>query len=311
MAGAAACLMSGKPDPLAQVLSRGAEVATVIVPFAAGTPVDSWTRAVVAQWTRHSVVDNRPGALGWIGARAAARAASDGFTLVVLNGATQSSVFFRAPPFDILDALRPVCGFYRGRHVLFAAPAFKGGLAEALALARKRPGALRYGYASANTRLVMERFKRAAGGVQIDDIPYKSVAQMALSLMNGEIDFVVDAVGTYQSLLLQGRVRALATVASVRDPALPDVPTMQEQGIATTSPGYSGGFWVPASTSSLIVGSLTAQLRDAVQRPQVRQTLSAAGAEAIWTGPEAFLAAVHAERQYWAQAAAASGYLPE
>lgn len=306
MASAAAC---AAPMTLAQ------RPLTVIVPFAAGTPVDAWTRVVVERLAgrlgQPVIVDNRAGHFGWIGTQAAARAAPDGTTLLVLNGATLSRIFFRSPPLEVLEVFRPVGAFYRGRHILFGAPKLEGSLPEVLARARAKPGALRYGYASANTRLVMERLKRIAATPAIDDIPYKSVGQIAIGLMAGDVDLAVDSAGTYRALVAQGKVRALATVADTRDPLLPEVPTAREVGLAVASPGFSGGFWVPARTPQDVLGRMASAVREVLSAPQVQQTLAAAGAQAVVASPEEFLAMVKAERAYWAQAANEAGYVPE
>jgi len=287
---------------------------TLVVPFAAGTLVDRLTREVserlAIRWRVPVTVDNRPGYFGWIGAQFAARARADGYTLLVMNGATLSPIFFKRPSLDVLQAFVPICSMYRGRHLIFGSTSLPPRLDSALEAARAGAGAMSYGYASSNTRLVMENLKRLARA-DIRPVPYKSVSDIARSLLQGDVQWVIDASATYRSLVEQGRVRAYCVVGSTRDPLLPDVPTTQELGIALQSPGFSGGLWAPAGTPASVVGQVQAAVTEVLAQQEVRRAYEAAGTTVAPSTSAAFLDAVHGERVYWSKAANASGFEPE
>ncbi len=287
---------------------------TVVVPFAAGTPVDGWTRTVAerlaARWRQPVIVQNRPGYLGWLGAQWVARAPADGHTLLVMNGATLSSVFFRRPSLDVLQAFVPISSMYRGRHLVFGTSLLPARLDQALAAARSSPGTMSYGYASSNTRLVMENLKRLARA-DIHPVPYKSVSEIAGGLLQGDLQWVVDASATYRGLVQQGRIRAFSVAAATRDPLLPEVPTARELGLELDSPSFSGGLWAPRGTPASIVQEVQQALNQVLASEEVRRTYEQSGVSAVPSTSAEFLTAVRQELAYWSAAAAASGFEPE
>src|SRR5262245_12433979 len=226
----------------------------LIVPLAAGGGIDFTARAAAQKLSdvlgQQVVVENQGGGGGIIGVNAVARAAPDGYTLLYhsVTGVV-SSVVGKDLPYDWLRDLAPVALVTRFAPVLVINPSLSAkDLKEFIALAKANPGKFSYGSSGAGTaiHLASEPFK-AAAGVDIVHVPYRGNAGVMPDLLAGRIAMLIDGVPPQVKNIQSGVVRALAVTTRTRTPALPDVPTMIEQGLDYEVP-YWTAIYAPAAT---------------------------------------------------------------
>ncbi len=286
----------------------------VVVPFAAGGGADAVGRAIADRLSeslgRPFVVDNRPGAAGNIGTEQVARAAPDGYTLLVVgpNHATNAHLF-RQLPFDPVRDFAPISLLTSAPYVLVANPDLPArNFQDLLALARARPGALSYGSAGNGTagHLAMELIKSMTG-IDIVHVPYRGSPPLLADLVSGQVVVGFDNVLSSAPLIASGRLRPLAVSAARRAPALPEVAPIAEQGL----PGFDVTVWqgllAPAGTPQPIIARLHAAIRDALGAPTLRERLAALGVEAIGSTPEEFARFLAADLARWGEAVRRSG----
>jgi tripartite-type tricarboxylate transporter receptor subunit TctC len=306
--------MAGTTLALPAVAQDGARPVRVVVPFAAGGGADLVARAVsqklAEQTGRAFVVDNRPGGAGNIGTEAVAQAAPDGTTLLITGPShIINAHLFRSLPFDPLRGFAPVSLLTSAPYVLVAAPSLPArNLAELRALARAQPGALSYGSAGNGTagHLAMELVK-AEAGIDMVHVPYRGSPPLLTDLMAGRIAVAFDNVLSSAPGIAAGQLRALAVSGDRRAPALPDVPTIAESGL----PGFDVKVWqgalFPAGTDPAIVNRLAAEMRRAMQAPELRARLRELGVEAIGSDAAEFARLLEADNRRWAEAVRRSG----
>lgn len=286
----------------------------VVVPFAAGGGADLVARAVSQRLAEQTgwqcVVDNRPGGAGNIGTEAVAQAAPDGYTLLITGPShIINAHLFRQLPFDPLRGFAPVSLLTSAPYVLVAAPNLQvGGLQDLIALARARPGALSYGSAGNGTagHLAMELIK-AAAGIDMVHVPYRGSPPLLTDLMGGRIAVAFDNVLSSSPGIAAGQLRALAVSGDRRAPALPAVPTVAESGL----PGFDVRVWqgalFPAGVDPAIVTRLAAELRTAMQAPELQVRLRDLGVEAIGSDAAGFAQLLEADNVRWREAVRRSG----
>jgi tripartite-type tricarboxylate transporter receptor subunit TctC len=320
MIGRRALLASAAGAAVGATRTAGAQEAypsrpvRVVVPFAAGGGADAVGRAVAdrlsERFGRPFVVDNRPGAAGNIGTEHVARAAPDGYTLLVVgpNHATNAHLF-RQLPFDPVRDFAPISLLTSAPYVLVAHPGLEArSFQDLLALARARPGALSYGSAGNGTagHLAMELIKSITG-IDIVHVPYRGSPPLLADLVSGQVVVGFDNVLSSAPLIAAGRLRPLAVSGARRAPALPTVPTIAESGL----PGFDVTVWqgllAPAGTPAPIVARLSDETADALRAPDLRARLDVLGVEAIGSSPEAFARFIDAELARWGDAVRRSG----
>jgi tripartite-type tricarboxylate transporter receptor subunit TctC len=253
----------------------------MMMPLASGSAVDVAARIVAEKMGetlgQRIVVENEPGASGLIGMRGAARAAPDGYTVVVVN----DSVLTMLPNmktdvgYDVFRDFAPVIRLAGIEWVLVAAPALPARtVAELVALARARPGAIDYGsggYGSPQ-HLAMEMFARAVG-VQMTHVPYRGPTPAINDLVAGHVSVMFTALSTVTGFIPDGRLRVLASTSTVRMAQLADIPTIAEAGV----PGFHFSTWsallVPVRTPSAIVAKLNAAAAVALNNRAVHDRL--------------------------------------
>ena len=280
----------------------------IVVPYAPGGPNDIVARLLAEKLTTATkqsfIVENRPGGGSNIGAEAVAKAPSDGYTLLV--AATSHSINMTLFPkenlkYDLLKDFAPVSLLMTGPLVLVtnaAAPAKN--LKEFVALAKSKPGKMSFGSSGngASTHLAGEMLN-AAAGIQTIHVPYKGSGPALTDLMGGQIDFMVDTMISAMPFVTTGKLRALATTGKTRSQALPDVPTVAEQGY----PGFEAVAWIgllaPAKTPPEVVAKLNAEVKKVLEQSEVKGRLSVQGFNAEWQKPEAFGAYMGREVQKW------------
>ena len=264
----------------------------LVVPLAAGGGIDFTARATAQKLAdvigQQVVVENQGGAGGTLGVSAVVRAAPDGYTLLYHSvSGVVSAVVGKDLPYDWLRDLAPVSLVTRFAPVLIINPSLPArDLKEFIALAKASPGKLSYGSSGAGTgiHLASELFK-AAAGVDIVHVPYRGNAGVMPDLLAGRIDMLIDGVPAQAKNIESGQVRALAVTTRSRSPALPNVPTMIEQGLDYELP-YWTAIYAPAATPKPIVDKLAAAVAKAMQDPGVVARLGNVGTEAVGSTPQ-------------------------
>jgi tripartite-type tricarboxylate transporter receptor subunit TctC len=259
----------------------------VIVPFTPGSATDVVARTVAqALSTRMGqvfVVENRPGAGGTIGANLVAKAAPDGYTLLVnSSGHTVNPSIYPSIPFDTAKDLAGISLLAEQPNILVVAPSKGWKTAGDLVKAAKaEPGKLTYASAGAGsaTHMNAEKF-RVSAGIDAVHIPYKGTPEALTDTMNGRVDYFFAPVIAALPMVRDNRVTALAVGSAKRASVLPDVPTTEEAGY----PGSAYNFWVgmlaPAGTPPAIVDQLNKEVTAALASPEVKDRLAALGADA-------------------------------
>ena len=287
----------------------------IIVPFAPGGSADTLGRLVAHQLAEQLkagfVVENRPGAGGALGSDLAAKAAPDGYTLVVSGIASHviAPLLPQGTPYDPVRDFTHVAMFGGPPAVLAVHPSLGAkDLRELVALAKAKPGALSYGSPGNGTQgqLVAELFKQRAG-IEMVHVPYKGAAGAVTDLMAGHIPVVSTTLTTAATQIRAGRARGLAISAPSRLPDFPDLPTYAEMGypdlVATVWFSLSG----PAHLPAQIVNRLNAEVNRALELPEVRERLKTEGIVPNPLGAPEFSAFVAEELRRWSPVVRASG----
>jgi tripartite-type tricarboxylate transporter receptor subunit TctC len=276
----------------------------LIVPYAAGGPVDISGRLVAAKLQealgQPVVPENRPGAGGNIGVDAAAKAPADGHTLVMSAIATLAinPSLYGSLPYDPLKDLRHVTLMVQVPNVLIVANELPAkSVPELVALAKEKPGKLDFGSGSTGStgHLAGEMFKQLTGTYMVH-IPYKGSAPALADMMAGRIHLMFDNLASALPSIQSGKVRALATTTMKRSGFLPQLPTLDEAGLKGFDMTTWWGISVAAKTPQPVVDRLSAEILKALDAPDMRERLRGMGSEpsAIRT-PDQFAAFVAAE----------------
>jgi tripartite-type tricarboxylate transporter receptor subunit TctC len=253
------------------------------------------------------VVENRPGANGFIGLDAAARAAPDGYTLVL--GAAPlvvSPALFKSVPFDPVNDFVPISLVARTLNVMVAAKGFPANnAAEFIAQAKAKPGTYSYASASPLFTLASELINTSAG-LDLLQVRYKGVAEAMTDVSAGRVSVMVDTVGAQLPHIQAGRTKPLAVLSRTRHPKLPDVPTMAESGLT----GYDEEGWVgllaPKGTPAAIVARLNQATTAALQQPDVRERLDGLGFVTASSTPQELAQRIRSDIDRYVRVAAAA-----
>jgi len=289
----------------------------MIIPFAAGGPTDIVGRVMGAKMAellgQNFVVEDRGGAGGTIGTGDVAKAAPDGYTLLMATVSTNAinPGLYKHLPYDPAHAFAPVGRVGVTPTILMASPSLPVTDVKGLvALLKANPGKYSYGSSGVGSILHLcgEEFKADVGGLDIVHVPYKGSAPMDLGLLGGEIALAFDATPTAMPLALAGKVRALGAGMATRIPAMPNLPTLQEQGVK----GFECYTWnailAPAGTPKPIVDKLNDAINKALADPKVSAALVKAGIDPTpGSTPESTVQFIDAELKKWAPIIKASG----
>jgi tripartite-type tricarboxylate transporter receptor subunit TctC len=308
---AIAALLSALPSRAQDYPSR---TIRFIVPFGAGGPTDVFTRAIAEELRKELnqpyMLDNRPGAGTIIGTAEAARAAPDGYTLLMVS-ATQTTVETLSPnkPYKLMRDFVPVASLMNSELVMVVHPSVPANnLAEFIALAKAKPGTLNYASSGigSNYHMAAELVKNLAG-IDIVHVPYKGSTGARNDIIAGQVDMMFDSVPTMAPMIETGRVKPLGTSGRVRSSALPNVPTLAEAGI----PGYEATIWLgvmaPAGTPQAIVDRLNTEIGKILARPDIAAAWRAQGANPMIMKPDAFGGYMQSEIERWAKVIKANG----
>jgi tripartite-type tricarboxylate transporter receptor subunit TctC len=281
----------------------------IVVPFAPGGSTDIVARILADKLTislgQSVVVDNRAGAAGNIGAEAVAKAAPDGYTLLMATTGVMAinNALYKNMTYDAAKELEPVSFTTSITNVLtvpLEIPAKS--VAELVALARAQPGKLSFASSGAgsSTHLSGELFKSMAG-IDVLHIPYKGSGQALIDLMAGRVSMIFDNMPSVLPYIRGGKLRGLAVTGAKRSAAMPELPTIAEAGV----PGYESLSWsgiaVPAGTPKDIVLRLNREIGSVLAMGDVKQKLTELGADPVGGSPESFGAHVRAERDKWSR----------
>jgi tripartite-type tricarboxylate transporter receptor subunit TctC len=286
----------------------------LIIPFGPGGIADITSRLVAERLGerlgQRIVIENQPGAGGVTAARSALSAAADGYTLALLTNGTAISVpLFKNLPFDPLTDFTPVSSFAYFDFIFATnADARYRSLAEVIAAARERPGALNIGTINVGSsqNLSAELF-RSTAGVSMTIVPYRTTPEVLVALLRNDVDLMIENFAALKSPLAEGKIRAVAASGSVRAPALPEVPTVKEAGVAGFEVNSWNGLFAPAKTPPEIVATLNAALREVLGSPDLKQRFLELGVEAKASSPEEIGARLRADIEKWSQVIARAG----
>src|SRR6186997_3602959 len=210
---------------------------TFVVPFAAGSATDQLARSLGQEVTRITkqavIVDNKPGASGFIGAEAVKKAAPDGYTVFITTNTTQAANehLFKKLPYDPVKDFLPVTGLGKGGQIMIVNTSLPAkSVAEFIALAKAQPGKISFGSGSSSSRVAGELFQQMAG-VELLHVPYKSNPLAITDLLGGQIDFMITDTSTGVPQIKGGKLRALGVSTAKRSPLEPDLPTISEAGL--------------------------------------------------------------------------------
>jgi len=289
----------------------------IIVPFGAGGPTDVYTRAIAEELRKSLnqafVEENKPGAGTTIGTDFVAKAAPDGYTLLMVSG-TQAvnETLYTHKPYELMRDLVPIAPLIDSDLVLVVHPSVPAkNLNELLALARARPGTLNYGSSGpgSNYHMAGELLKHLTG-VDIVHVPYKGSTGMRTDILSGQIQILFDSVPTMAPMIRAGKVRALGTSGLTRSPILPDVPTIAEAGV----PGFQATLWVgfmaPAGTPQPIVEKLNSEITKVVTRPDIKVAWEKTGATPVSMTQSNFKKFMDAQISKWADLIKANRITP-
>jgi tripartite-type tricarboxylate transporter receptor subunit TctC len=280
----------------------------IIVPFSPGGAVDGPTRVIAQELSKRLgqqvVIDNRPGAGATIGTEAVAKAAPDGYTLLLASQTnTISATLYNKLSFNPIDDFVPISLIGREPGVLVVHPSLPAKTVQELVeLARSKPGQIDYassGNGSGQHLFAAQLFSLA--GVKLNHVPYRGSGQATTDLIGGVVAVSVPGLSGMLPHIKSGKLRALAVTGAQRAPQLPDVPTLAESGFA----GYSAYVWLgllaPKGTPAAIVERLNRELLAALDSPEVKNYMANASIEALGSSPGEFGAFFRTERDNWAR----------
>lgn len=298
--GIAICLLLAAGAALAD--SFPSRPIRIIVPFAAGGSADATARLVapgMSELLRQPViVDNRPGGGGNIAADAVAKAAPDGHTLLLAaSNFAPTAVLSRKLPFDPIRDFVPVTQLIATEFALVANSRLQvGTLHQLIDLAKSKPGALNYGSSGvANPlHLAMELLKTSAG-VDIVPIPYKGDGPLFQALIAGEVDVAVVGLSQILPYIKTGTVKALGVTSAKRSAAMPDIPTISEQGVASIDTTGWHALFAPGKTPREVIDAIQQAAAKSVNTRENRERLALRGQEAVGSSPAEFDAKFKAE----------------
>ncbi len=278
----------------------------LVVPFAPGGGVDTIARLMLPKLTENLgqqvIVDNRGGASGNIGSELVARAAPDGYTLLIHTLPFVTNTFlYRRMPYDVVRDFAPISLLTSAPSVLTVHPSLPvRSVGELLKLARAKPGALNYASAgtATNPHIAGELFNYL-GKVNIVAVQYKGAGPGLIATMSGEVQIAFSNIVQTSEFVRAKRLRALGITSARRSPALPDVPTIAEAGL----PGYEfvtwNGILAPKATPAAIIAVLNERIRKTIATPELTHRLQQDGLDVQTSSPDEFVAHLKAELARW------------
>jgi tripartite-type tricarboxylate transporter receptor subunit TctC len=302
---------SGRPYPSRPI--------RLVVPFPPGGASDSVARVVVQKFSeglgQPVVIENRPGVGGLLGSEAVAKAAPDGYTLLLgsVSSLAVAPHMFANPKIDPEKNFAAIAPILSSPLTVIARPTLPvGSIADLIALAKAKPGALNYGAAGVGTHvyLTAELFKKVAGFDAVH-VPFQGGAPAMAALLAGNIDYKFDVVNTTLPQARAGKVKVLAVTSAKRIALLPEVPTLAESGF----PGFDTTAWMgvvgPARLPADIVSRLNSEVGKAVSSRDLNEVYVSQGAVPEVASPAAFAEMIRREYAYWGTVVKQLGAKPD
>ena len=279
----------------------------IIVAYTPAGTTDILARAVgqkmTEAWGQTVIVDNRPGANGNIGTELTANATPDGYTIVMGTAATHSinNTLYPTLKWDAVKNFAPISLVAQVPNILVVNNSLPvKSVKELLAYGNANPGKLNHGSPGlGSTGHLCAELLKGISGIKMTHVPYKGSAPTLADLAGGQIQVVIDNIPPYLPHVQAGKIRGLAVTTAQRSAAAPNLPTMQEAGVA----GYEAGSWfgllAPAGTPRDIVQKLSTETARILKLPEVNERLSALGASPVGGTPEEFAAFIRSEQAKW------------
>lgn len=276
----------------------------IVVPVAAGGGVDILARIVGqhfnAVWGQPFIVDNRPGAGGSLGAAIAARAAPDGYTLMVSSSSYITNAAIRSVPYDPIRDFQPITKLTTNPYIIVVTPSLPvKSVNDLVALAKARPDAITY--ASSGTGGILHmgaELLTALTNSKMTHVPYKGVADGYPAVISGQVNWMLGSPISAQPLIKAGRLKGIAVTGASRLKALPDLPAIGE-----SVPGYEVSAWfglfAPAKLPNAIVEQLYKEAVKAINEPAVLRRMEADGTETVGNPPREFTQQTKTEFDKW------------
>ncbi|KDP88115.1 Bug family tripartite tricarboxylate transporter substrate binding protein [Cupriavidus basilensis] len=288
-----------------------------VVPFAAGSATDQLARAIGQAITLDAkvtvVVDNKPGANGFIAASDVAKASPDGYTVLITSNTTHAANehLFKKLPYDPVKDYVPVTALGRGGQIMVVNPQLPvNSVGDFIALARKEPGKLSFGSGSSSSRIAGELFQQMAH-VQLLHVPYKSNPLAVTDLLGNQIQMMITDTATGLPQVKSGKLKALGVSGKTRSPLAPNVPTIDEAGVK----GYEMSYWfaayAPAKTPQPVVDKLNALMVKAARSDTAANFYQSTGTEVFTSTPAELARFQTQESAKWGRIIKAANIQPE
>lgn len=291
----------------------------VVVPFPAGGATDILTRAITEKLSQKIgqpvVIENKPGAGANIGVASVAKAAPDGYTLLMgsIGSHSIAVTYYKDPGYNFQKDLVAVSAAGTLPNIVVTGMEVKANnLKELVALAKAEPGKLTCGSSGTGglIHLTCEMFK-ATAGVDILHIPYKGTSLLMPDLISGRVTMALDTLPPYIQMLREKKVKALAITTAKRSSLYPDLPTVAESGYPGFESVASYGFFAPAGTPPAIIALLNREINVVLKDPALKEKLQQQGIEIEGSTPEALAAFANGEVAKWAKVIKDSNIKPE
>jgi len=302
--------------PLAAQAKYPERPITFVVPFGAGSATDQLARAIGQGVTEQSgqtvVIENKPGASAMIGASDVARAAPDGYTVLITTNTSQSANphLYKKLSYDPVKDFNPVTLLGTGGQIMVVNPSSPAhSVTDFIKLAKEQPGKLSFGSGSSSSRVAGELFQQMAG-VELLHVPYKSNPLVITDLLGGQIDMMMADMATGLPQVKAGKLRALGVTTPQASPLAPDVPTIADAGV----PGYQMGYWfgayVPAGTPAEVVSTLHDLMVNATTRTAATQFYTQTGTKPVTSTPDELASFQAEETRKWGEIIKKAGIEP-
>lgn len=292
-----------------------AKAIRMIVPSAPGSGPDIMARTIGQKlneaWGQPVIVEARPGAGGIIGSEAVAKAAPDGYTLIMGNAGSHSvnPSLYRKLPYDPLKDFSPIALVSSAPNILIVHPSLPvKSTKDLITLAKARPGELTFGSGgNGSTAHLSGELFRTLAGIRIVHVPFKGAPAAVLGVITGEISMAILNLPPALPHVRNGRLKALGVSTPKRSAAVPELPTIAESGL----PGYSATAWygvlAPAGTPREIIMKINAEIVKGLRTEEMKKRIASDGGEVIGSTPEEFTAVMKTDIAKWAKVVQASG----
>ena len=286
-----------------------AKVVRLIVPFPAGGATDilvrGFAQALSEQSGQSIVVENKPGAAGAIGSDIVAKAAPDGYTLLIGTSSTHSigPHLSRALPYDAQRDFTPIVELAVGTSLMVVSPTLKvANVAEFVALAKSSPRPLTYGSSGIGSiPHLMAAYFAAMAHIEATHIPYKGSSQSYPDLKEGQIDFLFDSIVSAMPQVKAGHVRALAVTGKARSPLAPELPTVAESGVGQYATSTWFGLLGPRAMPPALVAQIHGASIKALKTPAMIARFADLGLDATASTPAEFAATIARDYAMWGE----------